>query len=228
MTACHLSTVTCQLIIMFTITLFTFGPISENTYVLHNEAGHCIIIDPGCYFGNERRELADYISGNRLQPKYLLNTHCHFDHVFGNRFVHDTWGLEPWLHPDEQPVLQNAVRAGLIWGLSFDDYKGPLHFLRENDTIELGTDTLKVLFTPGHSPGHIVFYCAAQHFVIGGDVLFRQSVGRTDLPGQDFATLEHSIRTRMYVLPDETVVYPGHGEATTIGFEKANNQFVRG
>jgi len=212
---------------MFTIKSFAFGPVTENTYVLHNEAGHCIIIDPGCYFGNERRELAGYISENGLQPKYLLNTHCHFDHVFGNRFVHDTWGLKPWLHPDEQPVLQHADSDSLIWGLSFDNYKGSLCFLRENDTIELGTDLLKVLFTPGHSPGHIVFYCAAQHFVIGGDVLFRQSVGRTDLPGQDFATLQNSIRTRLYVLPDETAVYAGHGEPTTVGFEKAHNPFVK-
>jgi len=98
---------------MFTITPFAFNPLDENTYVLYNGAGDCIIIDPGCYFGNERRELADYISENGLHPKYLLNTHCHFDHVFGNKFVNDTWGLEPWLHPDEQPVLQNAARAGL-------------------------------------------------------------------------------------------------------------------
>ena len=213
---------------MFSITPISFNPLDENTYVLYNEAGHCIIIDPGCYFGNERRELADYISQNGLQPKYLLNTHCHFDHVFGNRFVHDTWDLKPWLHPDEQPVLQTAAQDALKWDFPFDNYKGPLCFLRENDTIELGTDTLKVLFTPGHSAGHIVFYCAAQHFVMGGDVLFRQSVGRTDWPDQDFATLEHSIRTRMYVLPDETVVYPGHGEPTTIGFEKHNNPFVKG
>ena len=213
---------------MFTIAPFTFGPVSENTYVLYNEARHCIIIDPGCYFGNERRELADYISANDLHPKYLLNTHCHFDHVFGNRFIHDTYGLEVHLHPDEQPVLSHAVMDGLNWGFPFDNYKGPLHFLRENDTIALGTDALKVLFTPGHSAGHVVFYCAAQHFVIGGDTLFRESVGRTDLPGQDFATLKNSILTRLYVLPPETVVYPGHGEPTTIGYEKAHNPFVRG
>lgn len=212
---------------MFTITVFTLGPLSENTYVLYNEARDCIIIDPGCYFGNERRELADYISENGLQPKYLLNTHCHFDHVFGNRFIHDTYDLVVHLHPDEQPVLQQAAQDGLSWGFPFDNYRGPLCFLRENDTVALGADTLKVLFTPGHSAGHVVFYCAAQHFVIGGDVLFRESVGRTDWPGQDFATLQNSILTRLYVLPDETVVYPGHGEPTTIGFEKKHNPFVK-
>ncbi len=211
---------------MFTVVSFTFSPVEENTYVLHNESGDCIIIDPGCYFGNERRELSDYISANGLRPKYLLNTHCHLDHVFGNKFVHETWQLELYIHSTEKPVLEYAPMAGQQWGLPFDNYKGPLHFLREGEAIGLGNDTLKVLFAPGHSPGHICFYCAAQNFVIGGDVLFRMSVGRTDLPGGDFDTLMKSIRTQLFVLPDETIVYSGHGEPTTIGFEKKNNPYV--
>jgi hydroxyacylglutathione hydrolase len=212
---------------MFTVLSFTFGPIEENTYILHNENRDCLIIDPGCYFGNERSELAGYISKNGLRPKYLLNTHCHLDHVFGNKFVSETWGLEPYLHALEQPVLENAPMAGLQWGLPFDNYRGPLHFLREADTVGLGQDALKVLFTPGHSPGHICFYCEAQHFLIGGDVLFKMGIGRTDLPGGDFDTLVDSIRTQLFVLPDDTTVYPGHGEPTTIAFEKANNPFLQ-
>ena len=212
---------------MFTVESFTFSPIAENTYVLYNETGDCIIIDPGCYFGNERRELSDFISENGLSPKYLLNTHCHLDHVFGNKFIHETWQLEPYIHADEQLVLENAPMAGLRWGMPFDNYKGPLHFLREGDLIRLGNDTLKVLYAPGHSPGDICFYCQQQHFIIGGDVLFRMSVGRTDLPGGDTEILLHSIRTVLFVLPDQTVVYPGHGETTTIGFEKQNNPFLK-
>jgi hydroxyacylglutathione hydrolase len=212
---------------MFTVESFTFSPIAENTYVLYNETGDCIIIDPGCYFGNERRELSDYISENGLRPKYLLNTHCHLDHVFGNKFIHETWQLEPYIHADEQLVLENAPMAGLRWGMPFDNYKGPLHFLREGDLIRLGNDVLKVLYTPGHSPGHICFYCGQQQFIIGGDVLFRLGVGRTDLPGGDFDTLVSSIRNQLFVLPGETVVYPGHGETTTIGFEKLNNPFLK-
>jgi hydroxyacylglutathione hydrolase len=212
---------------MITVTSFVFSPIAENTYVLHNEAGDCIIIDPGCYFGNERRELEQYISENRLLPKYLLNTHCHLDHVFGNKFIHDTYMLEPYVHSNEQVVLENAGLAGLRWNLPFDNYTGGLHFLREGDVIRLGNDELKVLYTPGHSPGHVCFYCAAQHFVIGGDVLFRLGIGRTDLPGGNFETLVNSIRTRLWVLPDNTKVYPGHGEPTTIGYEKMNNPFLQ-
>jgi glyoxylase-like metal-dependent hydrolase (beta-lactamase superfamily II) len=211
---------------MFTIKSFVFSPIAENTYVLYNETAGCIIIDPGCYFGNERRELSEFIAENALVPKYLLNTHCHLDHVFGNKFIHDSYGIEPYVHSNEQVVLENAALAGLRWNLPFDNYKGPLHFLREDDTVRLGNDTLKVLYAPGHSPGHICFYCEQQHFVIGGDVLFRMSIGRTDLPGGDFDTLINSIRNRLFVLPDETVVYNGHGEPTTIGFEKKHNPFL--
>lgn len=211
---------------MFTIMSFTFNPVAENTYVLYNEARDCIIIDPGCYFGNERRALSDYISENALRPKYLLNTHCHLDHVFGNKFIHETWQLELWLHANEQLVLENAATAGLQWGMPFDNYHGPLHFLREEGVVRLGDDALKVLYAPGHSPGHICFYCEQQQFVIGGDVLFKMSIGRTDLLGGDFDTLVNSIRTRLFVLPNETIVYPGHGEPTTIGFEKLNNPYL--
>ena len=213
---------------MFTVLSFTFGPLAENTWILRNESGDCLIIDPGCYFGNERRELSDYITENGLTPKYLLNTHCHLDHVFGNKFVFETWKLEPWLHALEKPVLENAAIAGLQWGLPFDNYKGPLHFLREGDTIRLGTDELKVLFTPGHSPGHICFYCQAQQLVVSGDVLFRESIGRTDLPGGHFDTLIASIRNQLFVLPDDTVIFPGHGPQTTIGHEKIHNPFLKG
>lgn len=212
---------------MFTVMSFTFSPIAENTYVLYNETGDCIIIDPGCYFGNERRELLDYISENGLRPKYLLNTHCHLDHVFGNKFIHDTWQLEPCIHTDEQLVLENASMAGLQWGMPFDNYTGPLHFLRAEDLIRLGNDVLIVIYMPGHSPGHVGFYCKEQNFVIGGDVLFKLNVGRTDLPGGDFGTLMNSIRTQLFILPAETIVYSGHGEPTTIGFEKLHNPYLK-
>lgn len=211
---------------MLTITSFVFNPVQENTYVLHNEAGDCIIVDPGCYFGNERNELKEFIENSHLSPKYLLNTHCHLDHVFGNKFIHDTYGLTLHIHEKEKPLLDYAPTSGMSWGLPFDNYRGDLIFLREGEVIRLGEDALQVLFTPGHSPGHLSFYCPGQQFVLSGDVLFRQSIGRTDLPGGDFDTLIASIKEKLFVLPDETLVYPGHGPATSVGGEKRENPYL--
>lgn len=211
---------------MLTIKQFTFSPIQENTYVIYNDRGWSAIVDPGCYFDKERRDLREFIESNKLAAKYLLNTHCHLDHVFGNRFVHETWGLSLHLHLLEKPVLDFAPASGLKWGLPFEPYAGDLIYLAEGDSIGIGDDRLEVLFTPGHSPGSISFYCREQGFVISGDVLFRQSIGRTDLPGGDFETLVDSIRKKLFVLPDDTVVYSGHGPATTIGYEKTHNPFL--
>lgn len=211
---------------MLTIQLFSFSPLEENTYVLFNEQRECCIIDPGCYFGNERRALQEFIVENNLQPKYLLNTHCHLDHVFGNKFVNETWQLIPHLHQDERVVLDFAEQAGQRWGLPFSSYKGEVEYLAEGDEVKLGNDVLKVILAPGHSPGHICFYCEAQKFVIGGDVLFKMSIGRTDLPGGSHDTLLQSIRQKLFVLPDDVIVYTGHGDPTTIGFEKKYNPFL--
>ena len=211
---------------MLTIHFFEFSPISENTYLLYNESGDCLIIDPGCYFQAEEQQLKSFITAKKLKPKQLLNTHCHLDHVFGNRFVHETWGLPLYLHPLEKMVLDYAPEAGQRWNLPFRQYEGPLHFLKEGDLIRLGEDELKVIEAPGHSPGHICFYCEKQAFLIGGDVLFRRSIGRTDLPGGNHQQLLNSIRDKLFTLPDEVRVYPGHGESTTIGYEKKSNPFL--
>ena len=212
---------------MITVSVFTFNPVQENTYVLFSEKDACCIIDPGCYFGNERRALEEYIEREGLTPKYLLNTHCHLDHVFGNKFIHDRYGLRLHLHEKEKIVLDNAPAAGLQWNMPFENYRGELVFLKEGDKIHLGQDVLEVLFTPGHSPGSICFYCPAQQFIISGDVLFRESIGRTDLPGGDTDTLLNSIRNKLWKLPDAVQVYPGHNEPTTIGYEKKHNPFLK-
>lgn len=211
---------------MIHIKAFTFSPISENTYVLYNNEGKAIIIDPGCYFPNEQETLKDFLTDNSLTPVYLLNTHCHLDHVFGNKWVHETYGLEPHLHPNEEAMLALAPVSGERWGLPFQNYTGPLHFLNDGDTVLLGETEIEVILAPGHSPGSICFYIPSQGDLIGGDVLFRGSIGRTDLPGGDSETLLNSIREKLWVLPDETVVYSGHGIKTTIGYEKRNNPFL--
>jgi hydroxyacylglutathione hydrolase len=211
---------------MLKVREFTFSPVQENTYVLYNEHNKAIIIDPGCYFTAEQETLKMFIKDTGLEPVRLLNTHCHLDHVFGNKWVHETFGLELHIHRGEEQMLKMAPLSGDKWGLPFSNYQGPLHFLEEGDTIQLGNDALQVILAPGHSPASICFYCEAQQFLIGGDVLFRESIGRTDLPGGDHETLLNSIRTRLFALPDEVVVYPGHGESTTIGYEKENNPFL--
>jgi glyoxylase-like metal-dependent hydrolase (beta-lactamase superfamily II) len=211
---------------MLSIKSFEFSPIQENTYVLYNEFNDCLFIDPGCYFDEERNELALFVEKNALKPKMLLNTHCHLDHVFGNKFISEKFDLTLQLHEGEVPVLQFAPTSGLMYNLPFDNYTGSFEFLKEGDVLKLGTDELLVLFTPGHSPASVSFYCAAQGFLISGDVLFRQSIGRTDLPGGNYETLITSIKEKLLVLPDETVVYSGHGAPTTIGYEKRNNPYL--
>ena len=211
---------------MFQIKAFTFNPIQENTYILFNEQKECIIIDPGCYFSEEKEQLQSFINDHNLQPKHLLNTHCHLDHVFGNKFVHDTFGLSLHMHALEKTLLELAPATGLIYNTPFDSYQGEIIFLDEKDIITLGNNQLEVLFTPGHSPGSICFYCAQQHFVISGDVLFQRSIGRTDLPGGDYNTLINSIKNKLWPLSDDTKIYSGHGAPTTLGEEKKYNPFL--
>lgn len=212
---------------MFHIRNFVFSPIHENTYVLYNDSKECIIIDPGCYFDEEKQQLLDYVKKTGLVAKLLLNTHCHLDHVFGNKFVHETFGLTLHLHTNEQKMLEMAPASGLMWGMPFDNYQGDFVFIKEGEVIRLGDDELKVIEAPGHSPGHVCFYCEKQGFVIGGDVLFQGSIGRTDLPGGSFETLIKSIKTKLFPLPGETIVYSGHGDATTIGEEKLYNPYLK-
>ncbi|MDQ3844995.1 MAG: MBL fold metallo-hydrolase [Bacteroidota bacterium] len=211
---------------MLNVQSFIFNPVQENTYVVYNEQKQCCIIDPGCYFASEELELKRFIEQNGLQPLYLLNTHCHLDHIFGNRWVHKTYNLTLHLNKLEKPVLEYGPVAGQMWQLPFDNYDGAFHFIDEGDVIRLGEDELHILFTPGHSPGSITFYNRAGKFIISGDVLFNGSIGRTDLPGGDFSLLEESIKTKLYTLPEDVIVYPGHGDSTTIGDEMKTNPFV--
>ena len=211
---------------MLNVKIFIFNPLQENTYLLYNEHKACIIIDPGCYYEEERVAVAAFIKTHELKLALLLNTHCHLDHVFGNKFIHEEYGLNLKIHPKEKDVLEFAPASGLMWNIPFDNYQGPIEFLEPGKTIELGADRLEILFTPGHSPGSVSFYCKEQNFIIGGDVLFRDSIGRTDLPGGDFDTLAQSIRREYYTKPNETIVFSGHGPQTTVGYEKKNNPFV--
>ena len=211
---------------MFQIKVFTFNPVHENIYQLYNEQNEWIIIDPGCYFDYEKEELKSFINLNKLQPKLLLNTHCHLDHVFGNKFVSEEYKLTLKTHPLEKNVLDLAPASGLMFNLPFDNYQGEVIYLEEGDVISLGSDELEVIHAPGHSPGSICFYCAKQKFIIGGDVLFQNSIGRTDLPYGSHEDLIRNIKEKLFKLPADVKVYSGHGPATTIGEEIKGNPYL--
>jgi glyoxylase-like metal-dependent hydrolase (beta-lactamase superfamily II) len=211
---------------MLQIQYFIFSPIQENTYILYNEFKQCIIIDPGCYFDEEKESLQTFIQQKGLKPVMLLNTHCHLDHVFGNKFVAETYGLKLQLHEKEKTVLSFAPTSGLMYNMPFDNYTGEFIEIKEGDKVLLGEDELEIIEAPGHSPGSICFYCKKQGFVIGGDVLFQRSIGRTDLPGGSHPTLLNSIRKKLFILPDETIIYSGHGSPTTIAEEKMENPYL--
>ena len=211
---------------MFQIKVLTFNPVQENTYVLYNEHHECIIIDPGCYFEAEKEELKSFIEKNLLQPKMLINTHCHLDHVFGNKYIATEFKLTLQIHKNEEQLLEMAPASGLMFDLPFDNYQGSLAFLKEGDVISLLNDKLKVIEAPGHSPGSICFYSEQQKFVISGDVLFQNSIGRTDLPGGSHEDLVRNIKEKLFKLPEDVKVYPGHGPETTIGEEMKFNPFL--
>ena len=212
--------------IMTTIKSFTFSPFAENSYVLSNKSNDCLIIDPGCYTENEQQHLVAYINERQLKPVRLLNTHCHLDHIFGNQFVFDTWGLLPETHEGELPVLERGPASAQMFGVQLAPSPKPEKFLAPGDVIKFGEAEFEVKFAPGHSPASICFYNAAEKFVIAGDVLFQRSIGRTDLPGGDMTTLMESIFRELLPLDDDVVVYPGHGPSTTIGAERKSNPFI--
>lgn len=207
----------------------TFNPFQENTYLVYDDTGECLIFDPGCFEGYEKEELAGAISKLQLKPVRLINTHCHIDHILGNHFVSEAYQLPLEIHEGELPVLQSAPQVAAMFGMPYPEPSPmPGRYIAEGEIISFGNTTLKALYTPGHSPASLSFYCEKDGFVIAGDVLFRDSIGRTDLPGGNFNTLAQSIKTQLYSLPDEVKVYPGHGPATTIGYERWNNPFVKG
>ena len=206
----------------------TFNPFQENTFVVYDDSGECVIIDPGCYERHEEQELVEFIQEKELTPVRLLSTHSHIDHVLGNDFVCKSFDLKPECHQEDLETLKNVVNYAHVYG--FGGYKPspePENFIEVGD-LEFGQTKFEVRFVPGHAPGHVVFINHKEKFIINGDCLFYGSIGRTDLPGGDHQTLLDSIQRELYSLPDDYKVYCGHGPATSIGFEKVNNPFVKG
>lgn len=212
---------------MLTVQFFTFNAFQENTYIIYAANGEAIIVDPGCSSTTENNALLHFVTQHNLKVVQLINTHCHLDHILGNQLIASTYGLELFLHPNEEQMLILSPQAAKMYGVQLIAYKGPLHFLNGGDVVKLGEDELKVLDAPGHSPGSICLYSQAGGFIIAGDVLFRESIGRTDLPGGNHKVLIESIQTQLFTLPDNVVVYSGHGTTTTIGHEKQYNPFLQ-
>jgi hydroxyacylglutathione hydrolase len=210
-----------------TVSGFTFNAFSENTYLLHDATGQCAVVDPGCYSRQEQNALQEFIKTHGLKVVLLLNTHCHIDHVLGNQFIIDTYQVPFLIHEADLGTLRAVPTYAAPYGFPQYTPAEPTGFLTPDAPVRFGDTELAVRFAPGHAPGHVIFYHEPTKVVIGGDVLFRQSIGRTDLPGGDHATLIRSIRTQLLTLPDDVTVYPGHGPATTIGAERISNPFLR-
>jgi len=213
---------------MITIGKFVFNPFYENTCILYDESGESVIIDPGCVDKEEERELTDFFISKNLKPARQIFTHCHIDHIFGINFIYRQYDLKPEIHKAAMPFLTRGNEQARVYGFNIPKIIEPEKFIEEGDKVKFGKSELDVVYTPGHADGSVCFINHPQKFVISGDVLFQGSIGRTDFPTGDFDLLLESIRTKLYVLPDDYTVYPGHGEKTTIGFEKRNNPFVRG
>ncbi len=212
---------------MTSVTCLTLNPLQENTYIVSDEHQQAIIFDPGCYDSAEEKILFDLILTKNLNVEKVINTHCHLDHVFGNKAVLERYECPFLIHRGELEMLNACSVVAQSYGMHCAPSPAPSGFLEEGDTISLGDAVFKVLFTPGHSPASICLYNEVENYVIAGDVLFRESIGRYDLPGGNQEILYQSIRTQLYMLPDDTIIYPGHGPETTIGHEKKNNPFVR-
>jgi hydroxyacylglutathione hydrolase len=208
------------------IKTFVFNAFQENTYILYDDTKECIIIDPGCSDSRERQELAAFIEKNELTPVALVNTHCHIDHILGNEYVSKKYDLILQAHIGEEVVLKNGEMVAQMYGMSYIPSPPITQHLEPGTSLEFGNQSLEILFCPGHSPASICFYNKGQGKLIAGDVLFHMSIGRSDLPGGDHNTLIKSIITQLMPLPDETMVYPGHGIPTTIGNERLHNPFL--
>ena len=208
-----------------TIKQFVFNAFSENTFIVYDETKECIIIDPGCYDQSEKDTLEEFVKENNLKVISLINTHCHIDHVLGNSFVKSEYDVDLIIHELDMSTLKSNEVVAPMYGFNSYENCEADGFIGEGEQVKFGNSVLDVIFVPGHAPGHIALINKEEKICISGDVLFQQSIGRTDLPGGDFNTLMNSIKSKLFTLPDGMTVYCGHGPSTNIGYEKQHNPF---
>ncbi len=209
------------------IKIFEFNPLAVNTYVVSDETHECVIIDAACFDTTEKEALRHYIAEEELVVKHFINTHLHFDHVFGAKYIASQFQVPMQAHRDDEFLLNGLPAQLQMFGFPpTEDFTPTVgKYIDEPDTVTFGNQKLQVLHVPGHSPGSIAFYSAENRCVFVGDVLFHSSIGRTDLAGGNHAQLIDSIRKKLFTLPDNTAVYPGHGTSTTVAYEKRYNPF---
>jgi hydroxyacylglutathione hydrolase len=212
---------------MIKIKKFVFNAFMVNSYILYDETGECVVIDAACYGPEEEEEIRKFITVNNLKLKRNLDTHCHIDHVLGNNFIAQEYGIKPEYHQNSAGFFHTLKEIGSSFGYAINHIPEARRYLEDGEIIAWGDSSLKVFYTPGHAEGSVCFYNEPQGFVITGDVLFKDTIGRTDLPSGDFNQLMTSIKTKLFTLPAETIVYPGHGPETEIGYEMENNPFIR-
>jgi hydroxyacylglutathione hydrolase len=212
---------------MLQVYQISFNPFQENTYIISNEQHQCWIVDPGMSNTPEQQEMLSIINEKKLIPKAIINTHAHIDHILGVDFLADEFKVPFFLHEKELPILQNAPNTAKMFGFHYEGVQTPVQFYSEKAPLMLGKDSIEIRFVPGHSPGSIALYSKNDNWVISGDALFSGSIGRTDLLMGDYDQLIRSIKEQLLTLPDDTIVYSGHGAPTKISIERNNNPFLK-
>jgi hydroxyacylglutathione hydrolase len=212
---------------MISVKNFVFNELGVNSFVLYDETNECIVVDPGCSTDNQKEELMAYITGHKLKPVYIVNTHGHFDHIFGNAWSKSVFNCPLLMHQDDKPLIEDADKYAGIFGLAVERPPMPDRYLKSGEFLHFGDSCVKILHVPGHSPGSVCLYAESGKLLIGGDVLFSGSIGRTDLMGGDHELLIKGIQEKLMTLPRDTIVWPGHGPKTTIGHEYDTNPFLK-
>ena len=208
------------------VTGFTFNPLGENTYIVHDaESKDAIIIDAGMYNPQECHTIQTFLEERSLKLNAIWGTHAHIDHIFGNCWIKEKYQIPYYLHKDDIKMIERSETMAALWNLNYTPSPLPNEFLQHDDQLTIGSLSIEVRFVPGHAPGHVVFYCPEEEWAVVGDTIFQGSIGRTDLPGGNHELLLRKIQEEIFTLPDETTLYTGHGSSTTVAFERENNPF---
>lgn len=205
---------------------FHFNPLMENTYIVSDETGEAVIIDPGNCRGYEDAQIQEYVASKNLKVKYIINTHPHLDHIAGNPWCKQEFGAELLMHEGAMREYNRAYAYAAVFGFEQQQMPAPDRFLQEGDEVAFGRQKLQVFYTPGHCEGSICLYNAENKVIFTGDVIFERCVGRSDLPTGNEAVLQQSIREKILTLPDDVAILSGHGDATSVGQERVGNTYI--